>query len=310
MRIARWLVPLALGCRGGGAPPAPAYPPLAEPAAGVPVAELADELVPLPAEDPAHDPGLGRPPASSPRGVPIVITLRPPQVGDVRERELRMRNVIDFEYEGRKHRQLSSNRYVLREELSRIEGETLVFAVTAIHATEAMLLKDKPHTVTTAQGDYVITVTGPGKPAAVARPDGSAVDNREVEELGDLFGFDSARPHPFAQIVSQRALSVGESVELTRDENIVFGAGREVTAPIHVTLLEATATTARYQADVVLRFPSDGAHERRLRYWATFERVTGRLLELHELMTTIETSDKSREHHVQHLAMRLRYAAR
>jgi len=306
MRIARlvWVSLAIAGCRSGGAPPS--YPPLGpEPTPALPQPALADELVPLPRTDPAYDPALGTPPASKPAGAPVAITLRMPQVGDVRTRALQMRNVIESDFEdGKKFRQLSSNRYELREELWKIEGEALVFKVHVNHATEAVMLKDKPHSVTTASGDYIIAAEA-GKPATVGREDGSELGGREIEELSDLFGFDHARPHPLTQIASKRSLRVGESVELTKAENTLFGGGREVTSPVHFTLLEATARTARYQADVRLTFEAD--HTRRLRYWVTLDRATGRLVELHELMHDLEAGGKRRQEQVQHLAMMLGY---
>ncbi|HEY5937644.1 MAG TPA: hypothetical protein VIU61_23515 [Kofleriaceae bacterium] len=301
MRIARWVwVSLVVvGCGSTAAPPS--YPPLAPEQPAAPIQPLADELVPLPETDPAYDPALGTPPASKPQGGPITITVRTPQIGDIRTRQLRMRNVIDNVFEdGKQWRQLSSNRYDFREELWKIEGEALLFKVRVLHATEAVMLKDKPHSVTVATGDYIITALGPGKRAGVAREDGSELGTREVEELSDLFGFESARPHPLVEIASKRALRVGESVEMTADENTVFGGGQKVTAPVHLTLLAATPTTARFQVDVLLTF---GDRERRLRYDITLERATGRLRELHELMHERETGEGMRQEQVQHLAM-------
>jgi hypothetical protein len=305
MRIARWVwVSLAIaGCGSAGAPPS--YPPLGpEPTPAPPSPSLADELVPLPASDPAYDPKLGTPPPSKPQGPPVTLTLRAPQIGDVRTRALQMRNVIDNDRGDKKFRQLSSNRYEFREELWKIEGDALVFKVHVNHATEAVMLKDKPHSVTTASGDYIVAAEA-GQPAKVGREDNSELGGREIEELADVFGFDHARPHPLAQIASKRALRVGESVEMTEAESTLFGGGRKVTAPVHLTLLEATARTARYQADVMLTFEAD--HARRLRYWVTIDRATGRLVELHELMHDLETGEGSRQEQVQHLVMTLGY---
>ena len=260
--------------------------------------------MPLPGTDPAYDPKLGTPPPSKPQGPAVALTLRVPQIGDVRTRALHMRNVIDNDFGDKKFRQLSSNRYEFREELWKVEGDALVFKVHVKQATEAVMLKDKPHSVTTATGDYLVAAEA-GKPAKVSREDASELGGREIEELADVFGFEHARPHPLAQIASKRPLRVGESVELTRTENTLFGGGREVTAPVHLTLLEATAKTARYQADVMLSFEAD--HARRLRYWVTFDRATGRLLELHELMHDLETGEGSHQEQVQHLVMTVGY---
>lgn len=202
---------------------------------------------------------------STPTGAPIEITWRAPAVGDRRVRDVAHVALYSSAWDADQRRQRTVRHFRLRERVAAVTGDAIAALEVAVEDGQETVELDGPaRTQTLITGEYRVELT-PTNLTASRAGSGFPIGDREREELQQLYGADVGRDGPLLAVLRGRALRVGESVELTDDEQRLAGGGQPIGVPIHLTLTDVADGVARFRFAfwIDASTPADADHEAR-----------------------------------------------
>ena len=250
---------LATAC-GGGTAAKPDYPTLAaDPTGGG--TQAASEVPAAAAPDASAFGAL----PSKPTGAPVTITWKPAAVGDRRVRDIAHTALYSSAWDTDQRRQRTVRHFRLRERVAAVSADGIAALEVAVDDGQETVELDGPaRAETLISGEYRVELA-PTAFAVSRAGSGFPVGDREREELQQIYSADVGRDGPLLAVVRGRALRVGESVELTEDEQRIAGGGQGIDAAIHLTLTDVTDGVARFRFAFWLdtSTPADADHDAR-----------------------------------------------
>lgn len=259
---------LALAACGGHQAPPPQYPSL----------DVASP--PLPPAAAAPDLATFAPPPSSPSGPPIVITWRPPVVGDTVVRDDTEDSLYTSRWDDRERRQRTTGSRRVIETVREIDGAwPRVLDLEVIRGDETVDLDGERHHDVLLSGRYRLAADRDGHLTVSRNDTGYPVGDREREELEAQYAGSLAVRPSWRTLLERYPLRVGETVALDAEDRAALG-GADTGGELALTLTAVDGGLARYALSFVHRSTDDGRETLvAMRVTLVVEVATGRLRE-------------------------------